>query len=446
MTTASGVLSHQLHDFRFHSWKISGTNEVLARHVVAKYYQNEDSHLVNTLHSPNVLKKASKRAHSLTLCSQISCQKLIQAKISEITKWYKIEETGSQAIVHHVDHLSNTHFAEQTTQKQKRFLASQSGMTGLLISRLLCLKEQEICHIRSARNLSHKLATYVHSEFSAEILMGNRYFYRLPQLICADYSKCFVVGVKNRGITEIIPNDLLSPTNINQTKSLVVELYQKHIGQIELAVSLFKRGELSLEAIRTNPDFVKLLAMFWHYTNLLMAVQKNIGIGIGSDRDVKRTIAISNLCSIAILLPGLFSFDVAHIFDNPHQSFVRLIKTTKEAYIRLANDGLTAAFLAFGAIEPEMISEIASPVISDKMMNFDLNSHANYISKRDPTFGSFRLKFDKYIPKSSSRIIFRTRDRFVPTYYPIRFQLEDLGSNGARRQELVRVNRYFSNQ
>jgi hypothetical protein len=116
------------------------------------------------------------------------------------------------------------------------------------------------------------------------------------------------------------------------------------------------------------------------------------------------------------------------------------VKTTKETYIRLTNDGLTAAFLAFAAVEPNMISEIASPVISERLMGFDLKSHANFISKRDPIFGPLRVMFDKHISKSKDSIIFRSRDRYEGTYYPIRLQLEDIRARRDQRKKLMRVN------
>ena len=441
MTTTSGVLRHTLHDSRIHNWNISRTNEDLARQIIAKYYQNEDSEASGTIGGPihMALKKASGRQHALTFCSLFSSGKILQSEIKHLNPFFKMVDNDSPTKAYHHDHLSNTHFAEKTTFKQKHFLVSQSGMTGMLVSRMLCLKQRGLVHIKSDRQLAQKLARYIHSEFSSEILIGNRYFYSLPQLICADYPSALVVGAKNKGCNELIPDDQLSSPNINDMRSLLVELYQKHMCQMDLSINLFKRGQMSLGQIRSNPDFVQLLTMFWRYINALMAVQKQI-IGFGMENEAKRIFAISDLCAIAVLVPRLFSYDVTHIFDNRTQSFSRFVKTTKETYIRLANDGLTAAFLAFAAVEPNMISDITSPVFQINLMGFDLVRAANYISKRDPIFGSLCVKHDQYIPKSSDSIIYRSRERFAQEYYPIQLYLEDIRAMRNRRKELMRVN------
>ena len=443
MTTTSGVLDHTLHDSRIHKWNISRTNEHLARQIIAKYYQNEDSEALGTIGGPihMALKKASGRQHALTNCSLFSCCKQLHSEIQELNGYFKMPENSSPVSVYRQDPLSNTHFAEQTTSNQKLLFTSQSGMTGLVIARMLCLKQRGPTHIRKDIHHAHKLARYIHSEFSSEILIGNRYFYRLPQLICADYP----VGAKNKGCNELIPDDQLSYASMNDMRSMLVELYQKHMGQIDLSINLFKRGQMSLGQIRRNPDFVQLLTMFWRYTNALMSVQKQ-NIGFGIENEAKRILALTDLCAIAVLVPKLVSYDVVHIFDNSNQGFSRFVKTTKETYIRLANDGLTAAFLAFAAVEPNMISQIASPVIQDNLMGFDLKSHANFISKRDPIFGPLRVKFDNQIPKPCHSIIFRSIDRYERRYYPFRLQLEDIRSRRAQRKELIRVNRSSYNK
>jgi hypothetical protein len=446
MATTTVVFKHTLHDSRIHNWNISRTNEDLARLIIAKYYETEDSQAPITKDGPfiSAFKKASERHHALTYCSMLSCLKQIQAQIQHLNGFYKIHENSTPAGVFHHDHLSNTHFSEQTTLKQKHHLVGQSGITGLLISRLLFLKQHGMIHIRRDSQHAKKLARYIHSEFSSEILLGNRYFYRLPQLICADYPTQ-VVGSNNTHCKELIPIDQLSTNNINDIKSLLVELYQKHVGQLDLSINMFKRGMMTLCEIRENPNFVQLLTYFWYYTKALMKVQNQI-VGFDNENGIKRIVSISDLCAIAVLVPRLFSYDVAHIFDNSNQAFIRFVKTTKETYIRLANEGSIAAFLAFAKVEPNMISELVAPFILDNLMGFNVKSHANFISKRDPVFGLLREKYAKHIPKFGELVILRSRDRFAEKYYPIHLQIEDVRTRGARREELMRVNRSSYNK
>jgi len=445
MASTSGILSHKLHDSRYHKWKVSPRNDLSAK-IIAKYYQDEDSNAPQTQQGPYhlVFNKASERHYAQTCGSMFSCSKQLQAQIQYLKGFFQMPENSSPVGVYHHDQFSNTHFAGVTTLKQKHFLASQSGLAGLVISRLLCFKQRGVTHFRSDIQHAQKLSRYIHSEFSSELLVGNRYFYRLPQLICADYP-IQVVGSNNKRCKELIPTDQLSTTNINEIKSLFVELYQKHVGQLDLSINLFKRGMMSLCEIRENPNFVQLLTYFWYYTKALMTVQNQI-VGFDNENGIKRILAISDLCAIAVLVPRLFSYDVAHIFDNSTQAFSRFVKSTKETYIRLANDGLTAGFLAFAALEPDMISEHSCPLVQDNLMEFDLKSHANYISKRDPVFGPLRQRFAQYIPKRKDSIIYRSRDRYEQTYYPFRLQLEDIRARRERRKQFIRVNRSSCNK
>jgi hypothetical protein len=436
--------NHTLNDSRIHSWNVRTKNSNGSNKVIEEYYLNEEMAAPNVGKPRNaVLRKAFGRHTAVTASSLYSCRKILQREICQVHPNFRMvnEQNTSSAQVHDVSSL--THFTDLTSFKQKHLLAGQSGMVGLLIARLLRVKEQGICHIWTNKQASEMIARYSHSEFSTEILVGNRYLYRLPQLISCDYSDKYVVGSTSNGCKETIPLDCNTPEKIKETHSLLLDLYRRHIDSLCSAVNLFKVGKVSLDEIRTNPEFVQLLSVFWRYNNQLMAIQSNI---LPSDYqcELKRIFAVSDICSISAQVPRLISYDIAHIFDNPRQSFAIFLKTTKETFIRLSNDGLTSAFLTFAAIEPKMISNDFNPTHSTKYVGFDLVCHANHIPSKHVTFGSLRIQYARHIPiwkNTNKRAIYRSIDQYQPKYYPVQVQIDDIRAGRCQTKKSMRVNK-----
>jgi len=130
---------------------------------------------------------------------------------------------------------------------------------------------------------------------------------------------------------------------------------------------------------------------------------------------------------------------------------VKYIKATKESWSRLANDGSTATFLAFAAIEPEMVTTDYAPTIgcASAYQTLSLKSCANYIPSRHPVFGGLCLKHRDHIPRTADVLntmyenhavnykktnvgILRTTDRNQPTYNSFGDLVDDI-----RRPETI---------
>jgi hypothetical protein len=170
-------------------------------------------------------------------------------------------------------------------------------------------------------------------------------------------------------------------------------------------------------------------------------------------KNAKRITLVSMVAETAVLNPGLYDYDVAHIFDNPFGSYANYIQSAKATWIRLAGDGSNASFLAFAAIEPTMVTEDYAPRIGGNPAEYhglSLMSCANYIQSRDPVFGALKKRHschmirtadvvnmsfgqvDPYQICSPARGVCRDQERFQPRYAPFYEMVED-----ARRKETI---------
>jgi hypothetical protein len=77
----------------------------------------------------------------------------------------------------------------------------------------------------------------------------------------------------------------------------------------------------------------------------------------------------------------------------------------KNTLIRLANDGLTSAFLSFAAIEPGMVTPELAPAHGKTHQTLTLKSCANHIPSRDPLYGALRIQHRAHIPRTADVIV-----------------------------------------
>jgi len=444
MTTS--VFNHKLPDGKFHKWNASLKPSGDPPQSLTDYYQNEDLEATcprKPEHHFN--RKALKRHFAFTSSSLMSCQKIVQQEIRVFDPSYKLSDIqcSSRADVHDISDL--THFTALNSFSQKHFLACQSGMAGLLITRFLGVKKFGVLKIKLNKKYTDLFAKYSHSAFSSEVLIGNRYFYGLPQIIRKDCAADLrrVVGATKIGCWELVSEADLTPEKISETDTMLTELYEKHIETLLADVNQFKLGKMAIGEIRNNCDYVKLLHTFWHYANQLMKIQSKIIPHLDCS-DVKRIIAVTNICVMPAKFPKLFSYDIAHIMDSPLQHYAKFVKTTKQTLIRLANDGLTSAFLSFAAIEPNMVLDHMAPMVDSSLSGFTLKCQANYIPSRHTILGSLRIKYNSHIPTWKNMtypIVYRSRDRFNPMYYPVQLQLEDLRTGQPENTKMKLVNK-----
>ena len=159
------------------------------------------------------------------------------------------------------------------------------------------------------------------------------------------------------------------------------------------------------------------------------------------------------IAETAVIVPRLYDYDIAHIFDSANCSYANYIHTAKATWLRLAGDGSTASFLAFAAIEPTMVTENYGPKLGGNPAEYhglSLKSCANYIPSRDPIFGALRKKHQSHIMrtadainmsfgrvyqpdiKSPARGVYRVQDRYAQMYAQFHEMVEDV-----RKKEAV---------
>jgi hypothetical protein len=239
------------------------------------------------------------------------------------------------------------------------------------------------------------------------------------------------------------------------TKQELLTAYSANIDRLMTAIQQFRRGFVSIDAIRTDPEFVRLITAFWRYSSQMMKLKTSFEdrdataasklpfravrpidyYTFGENKDAKRFIILSLISEPAVLVPLLYKYDVARIFDNWRQSYTKYVKTTKTTWARLANDGSTAAFLAFAAVEPGMVTNDYAPTVGGNSAyhTLSMKSCANHIPSRHPVFGALRVKHRHHIKRTADVLntmhanisanhrkvnvgVPRTPERLQPTY------------------------------
>ena len=386
----------------------------------------------------------------------------------------------------------------------KHHLTALSGMTGLLVRRMLGLGLGGACHrhinglplapfpfgdLHKTTKSTHAelMNQYIHSALAAEYIIGNRYFRNvilarravLNLAASSSYTEFPVlaadaapevreeqrrryeqdregpIGMLRCDATKNLTARDITPESIEITKKELLTAYSANIDRLMAAIRQYRCGFVSLEEIRTDPEFVRLNIAFWKYLNQLVKMKTDFEIRDASaaskmpfravhpadyntfreNKDAKRFVLVSSLSEPAVLVPLMFRYDVARIFDNWRQSYVKYISTTRATWVRLANDGSTASFLAFAAIEPEMVTSDYAPTIgcATDWHTLTLKSCANHIPSKHPVFGGLRVKHRHHIKRTAEVLntmyenhsanfnkpnvgVPRTVQRFHPTY------------------------------
>ena len=328
---------------------------------------------------------------------------------------------------------------------------------------------------------------YIHSALAAEYIIGNRYFRNvilarravLNLAASSSYTEFPVLAAdaapevrdeqrrryeqNNEGPVGMLKCDAsknltardITPESLEITKKELLTAYSANIDRLMAAIRQYRHGFVSLADIRTDPEFVRLNTAFWRYLNQLMKMKTDFEDRDASaaskmpfravhpadystfreNQDAKRFVLISSLSEPAVLVPLMFRYDVARIFDNWRQSYVKYLNTARGSWVRLANDGSTASFLAFAAIEPGMVTDDYAPTIgrATDWHTLTLKSCANHIPSRHPVFGELRVKHRCHIKRTAEVLntmhenhaanfnkpnvgVPRTVQRFHPTY------------------------------
>lgn len=388
-----------------------------------------------------------------------------------------------------------------STAVSKHHLTTLSAMTGLLVSRIFgngrrlsvapALFPFGDLHTKTKEKYAEFANRYIHSALAAEYIIGNRYFRTVTNArkalvaLAASLSSCendyddlitlqqqqqqqfreFPVGFLESNAKKNLTANDITPQSLENTKQNLCKAYSTNIDRLMLMIQQFRHGFVSLESIRTDPEFVHLMTMFWRYSNQLMklnssfeerdaTVALNLSIRatqptdyftFGENKDAKRFVVLSLISEPAALVPLLFHYDVACIFDNWRESYRKYIKTVKSTFARLANDGSVASFLAFTAVEPKMTTRNYAVKLSGNSAyhTISMKSCANHIPSRHPVFGALRIKHRHHIkrtadvmnwktavtsanPQTVNTDVPRSVDRHQPTYNSFSEMVDDI--------------------
>lgn len=459
-----------------HSWNVVSTNtntnlecmsSTKPARVITDYYYKEECGAfprnLRELSEPKPINRSYPRHHALVLAARCSSSKLVSNEFPFVTTGYErgcSEVNGSlsrfaYARVHDDEHV--TPFTELASTYQKHHLTSLSGMAGLLVLRLI--NRSQLISPKTKKKHAEITKQYLHSALAAEYLIGNRY-YRNLMINHRSLGVRDPVGFLVSDVRANLTADDIAPDALRATQDELRESYNANIDRLLAMIEMFKRGFVSIDQIREDPEFVRLITAFWRSANQTIKMKTEFEhqpapphdfdytspLSFEERKEAKRISVIARIAEPAAIAPMLYQYDVAHLFDSQNQSYAHYIKTTKHTWARLANDGSTASFLAFAAIEPQMVTDDHAPQLGGTPSVFhgmSLKSCANHIPTRHPVFGSLRMKHRCHIlrtadalntssqrvhPNQDAPLLGVSRDnkaRFRMTYSPVYDLIEE---------------------
>ena len=446
---AKAVTGYTLRVINNNTWRIYHDDKKKsnsAEKMVEQYYFHEDVSNVNKLASGQCIQKSFPQHHCLMRASLSSAQTILNDKYND--RFYaraayvfqpdRIDSTCAVARIHAVNEGFKTPFTELTA-RQKRHLMAQSAMAGLLVSRLFGFSSTKPHTIRWLKKHADITAKYIHSALACEYLIGNRYYYNLPAVL---RQEMFPIG--QLPIEKILVNIKAKDATydkIQESRAQLVELYNSNIERLEDAVKQFRRGTLSIQTIREDSEYKKMLNMFWLLQTQCMKY-RSVSESCMSARQTycernniafhRRSIQVM-VCNLVfscqVIYPRLFAYEIAHLFDNCSGTYARYVQVTKAKHLEMCHQGLTSAFLTFSAIEPNMVSTNLAPHIKECDAHpSDFSEYAYHIPSRDAIFGPLLSKHRVHIPRpvNIARTFFMTRNNNDCFYLPTQEALTEL--------------------
>lgn len=422
-----------------------------------QYYFHEDASNDRTC---NRLQMSFPYHHCLMKASHHSSQTVLDAQC--LYPYFRTKKNRLNYFTNHIDsmhavtrvhenEISKTLFTELTAF-QKTHLIAQSAMTGLLISRLFGISYAKPWTIQFSKKHADITAKYIHSALASECLIGCRYYHNLPRVI----QDIRAVGndCNEQSYANLTEEDATFE-KIQENRTQLIALYASNSARLEHAIKQFKRGFLSLQTIREDPEFKKLFQMFWLLQSQCMKYRSVVISSLNARRILcernnitfdSKSISIlvcNTVFSCQTICPRLFGYDVAHLFDNRTGSYARFVKTTKVKQLELANQGLISAFLTFSAVEPNMVSDCLAPHMEKIYYPCDFSSYAFHIPSRDTIFGPLISKHRRHIPRyvNIERTSFLTKENKDCFYLPIQEVLTELQTGKKAAKESRKKNK-----
>ena len=424
----------------------------VASAAIEDYYHEEYTALPEVIDAATPLDKAHSRHHALVAAALRSSLTLTERDFPKSISFITTTPAATTTV------SATTAAAAVSSVYQKHHLVALSAMCGLLVTRLLITGHSRSSsdHVaphhlwRPLKRHAQFTTRYIHSALASEILIGNRYYRNIPRCLSSS-----AVPVGN--ITKHYTASDIAPEFVSATKRDLCAVYASEIARLTDTVQQFKRGFVNLETIRSDSQFKRLFSLYWLYCNQVMKIQSEFekcrlqqDLGGGNywqgttfyaaqdkfkeRKDVKRFLIVSDVSEVPAMVPRLYDYDIVHLFDGHSQSYARYVKTVKVALVRLANDGLTSAFLSFAAIEPRMVTPEMAPKHGMLYQTLSLKSCANHIPSRHPVYGALRVQHSAHIPRTAEAaavdmVVARAHDDSRYQYVPVHNTMTEIRDN-----------------
>ena len=332
------------------------------------------------------------------------------------------EEIQSQARTR-VHTLRDVTPLTEISVRQTNFVIAHSGIAHLLSNRLagcggVCVRGGGI-NRDAALKCVDIISKFITSDLACQYLAaGNRYYRNLPRLLQTE--EHVVGGLDIPRYANFSQNEV-TPEKIEETKQALATLYADNADRLEACIAQYERGLVSLESVRTDPEFVKMFSEFWKLSFQTMMVRTISESRIRADyallpifqlhspahfaiETAERILMCRAILETQCQFAGLFQYRIAHIFDNSRFNYASLVSSAKFAQMNLCNDGMVAALLTFAAIEPRMVTSKMVPNLGASYLACDLMGAANHVQSRDPVFGSLLAKHRNHIPRTNALV------------------------------------------
>ena len=383
------------------------------RDIIAQYYELEQRHCptrtgrANFKHIETALPRhyaivaASRQPRQFYSLTQSQLQHLMSPQIQDRI------QSKSRARIHTLGDI--TPFTGITV-RQKGVVIAHSGIAHLLVKKLTGVFGAKPHTRRVALEHADIIASFISSALACEYLVGNRYYRNLPTILATERN--VVGGAENSTYSRLTAEEATS-AKIQETEEALQVLYDANIYRLESCADQYQRGFVSLETLRTDPEFDLMMSHFWKLNfqtmkwrsmseDRIAAARANRSVVYSHDKETaERIFACSQIFKSQSRFARLCQYRIAHLFDNGNFNYASLLRTTKSSQLRLCNDGMLAALLAFTAIEPQMVTAEMVPKLGLTYFTANVSSAANHIQSRDPIFGELLAKHRQHIPMTN---------------------------------------------
>jgi len=342
--------------------------------VITDYHQYIDDYYQ---HNDNIMKRemAFPYHHSLIQMS------LLLSSTRFIHNAYGMYRPCNLRPIHNVKPLTSITMLKP---RQRAILVGFSGITGLLIPRLL--DQAPYWKRRTFESMGTHIVRRIHSPIACEIMLDNRY---------SDF------------ITE--NNALrceLNDVPFNRARRLLrVVYYDGHtLASLKKDIVDFKKGKISIDTIYNNQTYRYLYTYWFYCLSESMRFHKQTNIErrqkcLPRESMFQKT---KRIIRIITEFSEMLSPDIVFIMKTNRLAY--MIKNTQ---LRLSKDGCFAAFLAFSKLEPSMIDDMMAPIIGTQYTGIEQMSEnndirTNWIPSKDRVFGDLMLKYRNHLPTTAN--------------------------------------------